>query len=487
MKNLKLYSKKICKALLILFPLVFFFSYFPIISFGSNDYMNFELSLPEIWLVLFFIISLPQVKDIYNYYGKKKLLITAVLPAYFSLTILWSENRPRALLTAGLFWLLVFAALMIIYYLKNDKQKKLRTSLIKTLLISATAVAAFCWFQCILDVAGVSRDATLLCRGCVSSTFGFPHPSGFAIEPQFMGNLLLAPVLLSFYLLMKKRGSTLLTLFLTTTLFLTLSRGAIYAFIIAFVLMLILTKKKSMVIRPIAYAFISLIVSIVCFGFLSVLGPTSDTFVAGTTKAIHQLSLGVIDLRPEEIKNPTPTESENDPNQTSDIGTHKSMVVFTPENSNYDSNAASFSGYVAESTDTRLSLNSLAIKTWATSPQYVLIGAGLGSAGPAMHRVSPDEIGPKEIVQNEYVSLLLETGLLGIILLVAVVIFTTVSLYKHKLIKNNALFFSVVIGFALTLLFFSGLPNALHIYLFPLIFFNFNFRSKDNFLIANKV
>ena len=487
MKN---FSINVTKYLLILFPPVFFFSYFPIIALGSNNYMNFELSLPEIWLVIFFLFSLPQLKTVYKFYNPKILLLATILPLYFTLTIIWSENRPRAILTAGLFWLLIFAALNLVYRLKTDKTKKLHASLIKSLLVSATAVSIFCWIQCILDVAGVPRDATLLCRGCVSISFGFPHPSGFAIEPQFMGNLLLAPVLLCFYLLSKFQKTPknikkrlyiiLLTLFLTSTLFLTLSRGAIYAFVVALVIMLMLIRKKSMLIRSIAYAFISLAVALVAFGTFSTLGPTSDTFFDGTAKAIHQLSLGKIDFRSDRVKNAT------------DANTETNTTVEASATSTDDATESAFSGYVAESTNVRLGLNSLAIKTWVTSPKYVLVGAGLGSAGPAMNRAFPDEIGPKEIVQNEYVSLLLETGLVGVILLASVVIFTTVALVKHqktarKTVLITPLFVSVTLGFSLTLLFFSGLPNALHLYLFPLLFLDYNLRSKDDFLITEKV
>lgn len=471
MKKLNYLSKKASIGLLLILPPIFFFSYYPIITLGNNDYMNFELSLPEIWLVLFSLCQVPRIKTLYNYYGPKKLLFASIFPLYLSLSILWSENRPRAILTAGLLWLLIFATLNIIIFLKSDKTKKLQSSLIRILLVSAVAVSAFCWLQCILDVVGVSREATLLCRGCVSSTFGFPHPSGFAIEPQFMGNLLLAPTLLSFYLLIKKRGSTLLTLFLSTTLFLTLSRGAIYAFIFAFILMLILIRKKTMLFRPIAYAFISLVLALVSFGFLANFSSTSDDFITGTTKAIHQLSLGKIDLRPERVKDEVVSSESSQPADTDDA----------------KEGSSSFSGYVEESTNTRLGLNSLAIRTWTSSPKYLLIGAGLGSAGPAMHNAFPDEIGPKEIVQNEYVSLLLETGLLGVAIIMTVVIFTTVYLVKRKIFANNPLFISIVFAFALTLLFFSGLPNALHIYLFPLLLFNFNLGSKDDFLVADKV
>ena len=495
MKN---FTKIVSRYLLILFPPVFFFSYYPIISLAESESMNYELSLPEIWLVLFFLLSLPQLKNIYHFYGVKKLGIAVAIPIYLSLAVIWSENRSRTILTAGLFWLLVFAGLNLIYYLKTDKTNKLRNSLIKSLLISAVAISIFCWIQCILDVIGVPRDATLLCRGCISTTFGFPHPSGFAIEPQFMGNLLLAPVLLCFYLLSKnfktrKRSICLilLTLFLTATLFLTLSRGAIYAFLLALTLMLVLIRKKPAVIKSLTCASFSLILALVSFGVFSAVGPTNDTFLSGTTKAIHQLTLGKIDLRPDEAKTDAktaPSSSETEPQSQSIAGAEQSVsTVPSQASSALDDTASHFSGYVAESTDTRLGLNSLAIKTWTTSAQYIIVGAGLGSAGSAMHKAFPAEIGPKEIVQNEYVSLLLETGIFGIVVIALVVIFTTVHLAKRKLLRHNSLFVSVVFGFALTLLFFSGLPNALHLYLFPLLFFNFNLRAEDNFLVADKV
>lgn len=481
---MKKFAEKIVKYLLILFPPLFFFSYYPIISLGSDNYMNFELSLPEIWLVLFFFVSLPSFKVIYKFYGWKKLALTALIPGYLTLSVIWSENRPRAILTAGLLWLLVFAALQLIYRLKMDKTGKLRTSLIKSLLVSAVVVSAFCWLQCILDIMSIPREATLLCRGCIATTFGFPHPSGFAIEPQFMGNLLLAPVLLCYYLLSKPFTKTssrnwfiVLTLFLSTTLFLTLSRGAIYAFLVALFVMFMLIRKRSMLFHGIACAFISLIIALTSFGVFSALGPTPDTFIDGATKAIHQLTLGKVDFRPTAASNSFNTNTDS---SISDITT-KLTDTTKPDN------AAHFSGYVEESTNTRLSLNSLAIRTWLTSPRFILIGTGLGSAGPAMNHAFPTEIGPKEIVQNEYVSLLLETGLVGAAIILAVVIFTTVYLAKKKFLKTNPLFICVIIGFSFTLLFFSGLPNALHLYLFPLLLFNFNRSTKDDFLIENKI
>ena len=453
---------KIRDVLLILMPAVLFFSFHPVIALGTDNYMNFELSLPEIWLLAFFFVNLPEIKKLAKFYGLKKTAIAFVLPIYFSLSIIWSANRTRAILTCGIFWLLVFAALNIIYMLKT--KPKMQATLQKSLLISAAAVSVFCLLQCALDLAGISQKYTLMCDGCTYKMFGFPHPNGFAIEPQFMGNLLLAPALFCLYLLTTKKyifkkplAQIIISVLIITVLFLTLSRGAIYAFLVAAAIQQIylLAKHKKSILKSTSLVIVSFIIALSMQGLFAAISKTSDTFYSGITKSIHQLSLGKIDLRPQVAET---SSTEN-----------------TTEESR-------FSGYVAESTDTRVNLNSLAIKTWASSPKYLIVGTGLGSAGIAINNYAPSEIGPKEIVQNEYASLLLETGLLGYVI---VLVIATYAIKKaDKKSKSAPLLFSILLGFALTLLFFSGLPNALHIYLFPLLFVS---TAKHHAVVAKKV
>ena len=50
--------KKIYRFLLILLPVLLYFSYFPVIALGKDATMNFELSLPLIWLVAFDVVAL---------------------------------------------------------------------------------------------------------------------------------------------------------------------------------------------------------------------------------------------------------------------------------------------------------------------------------------------------------------------------------------------------------------------------------------------
>lgn len=444
---------RIQKFLIYILPATLFFSYHPVISLGSTDSMNLELSLPLIWLAVFFLVCLPNIPNIIKKIKIKTLIILSLVPTYLTLSCFWSNNPLRGILTSGILWLVIFAALNIFIQKDNFKAK----SICKMLLIPTVIISAFCWLQSILDVLQVSRGITLLCLGCSYIAFGFPHPNGFAIEPQFMGNLLIAPALLCFYLLTFKKsqknrlGLLATTIFITSTLFLTFSRGAIYAFSLGLALLLILqfpikkysTKKANQNLKTsaivIGVACLSFILSLTAQGVFSIMSPTSDNFWTGVTKSIHQLSLGRIDLRPN-IDQPD-------------------IIV--------DAATSTFSGYVAESTDTRVNLTNLAIKTWLSSPTNILFGVGLGSAGVSVYELFPAEIGrSKEIIQNEYASLLLESGLVGCCLILMLVVF----LFKQiKLTKNQNYLFSLLFAFGLTIFFFSGLPNALHIYLLPVL------------------
>ncbi len=465
---------KISDFLLMLMPVVLFFSYYPIITIGANETMNLELSLPEIWLILYTLCSLPQIKKLWHFFSFRGFCLAGAVPLYFTISLIWSANRLRTFLTVGLLWLLAFAILNIIYRLKNDPQAKMRTILMRVLLGSAVAVSLFCFLQGFLDVLGVSRDYTLLCHGCVATTFGFPHPNGFAIEPQFMGNLLIAPVLLCFYLLnsstkqlkiWNQKIIIVITVFLSVTLFFTFSRGAVYAVGVGFILqniLLYLSNDKSTKLKKIGESLLlfgfSFLISLCLQGVFSAVGPTNDTFSSGVAKAIHHLSLGVIDLRSSDIESHFNNETE-------------SSIVSEKEYEEPELQQASFSGYVKESTERRLELNDYALATWGSSSQYVLVGTGIGAAGVAMNRYFSAEIGAKEIVQNEYVSLLLEGGIIGVAIIAIVFVVVVKEILRKRKLADDALFWSVILSFMISLLFFSGLPNALQIYLLPALLF----------------
>ncbi len=463
---------KIFRGLIYILPAVLFFSYFPVISLGSSETMNFEFSLPLLWLSFFDLIALIMFfkKHDFSFFKKWRWLL---FPIFITISLIWTDNLVRGILTCGIMWMVVFAIYSILRFREEfyDGQN-FYSVFLKFFFGSALLVSAWCVVQCVLDVAGVPREYTLLCQGCVYGAFGFPHPNGFAIEPQFMGNLLLAPALVAAWLLMKKNKNLdslcfkFSFFFIVSALFLTFSRGAIYAFIVAMIFMSVINRPKRLprdtlkAVRPSLWSRIKrfralgALWSIIAFSFLFTLNfqgvmaqvsPTNDTYVSGISKVLNHLSLGIIDVRGE-----IETEAVNN-----DVAAD---------------NKATFDGYVEESTNVRMEFTKNAVKVWSRDFRTMLFGVGIGGAGQAMYDAGLIGV-PKEIVQNEYASLLLETGLVGVLIL----IFTFVMFLKN--IRKNPISIIILtlgVAYSVSLLFFSGFANALQIYLLlPVIYIVF--------------
>ena len=506
------------KNLLNILPLFLFFSYYPVISLGRGEAMNFELSLPLIWLVVFDTVAVVlMIKRRILWKGLKgKWWLWVLLPVWLTVSVLWSLNFVRGLLTMGILWLIYIAGYGM-WQLKGLLDAEFRRRWWKWFFGATFLVCAWCVVQCMLDVAGVSRECTLLCPGCTYHMFGFPHPNGFAIEPQFMGNLLLAPAIVTAWIILKKDDcnsafrarrrsgpssradrafylgrnlrrslKTLLPVVLcfiiTATLFLTFSRGAIYAFIVAMVFMSVICRPKRLTrdtlegarlslwsrvkrFRALGTVWLIIICAFVCAlnlqGVMAQVSPTNDTYTDGVAKVVNQLSLGVIDIRGDEVvEKPVENSEDNRGGGTDENGTGESEKIGALEESNTREEAV-FDGYVAESTDTRLRLTGAAVTVWKRDFKTAIFGVGLGGAGWALYAegLSP---APKEIVQNEYASLLLETGIVGVVLLIL-----TLVLVIKVMIRSSAsgALLALLVAYGVTLLFFSGLPNALQIYL----------------------
>lgn len=518
---------KIQQIMLLCLPFCLFFSYHPVIPIFSTSTTNFELSIPLLWLLIFAILSLPENFRLYinslrvvikakshankaprpssrhktdKLYPHFLRLFILAYPFFVTVNSIGSPNFLRAILTSGVIWCICLSLLTILQNISQYKTQ-IGKSFNKNLLIAGTLASAFCWLQSILDIAGVPREFTFLCKGCTSTVFGFPHPNGFAIESQFMANLLLAPIFLSlFYLLERpknhsnklnsdpypasKLGHFLrfgLPLFLIATLYLTLSRGAIFSFWVSVFVLFIyqivkLIKQKScrreiLFRQPLIFSavvFLPFFFTLSAQGLFTELGPTSHTFFDGVSTSVSQLSLGRIDLTKVFHKtnenNKSHESHESNKLHLSDLNTDAAASV---------QKAPQFTSYIEESTNIRLNLNHLALSSWRTSLRRMLVGVGLGAAGLTLYQEFPELGSPKEIIQNEYLAILYEQGICGVIMIICVAILFVLTYKLHNKNHEKTSIYGRVLAlsFALTLCFFSGLPNALHIYLLtPLLF-----------------
>ena len=530
---------KIQKVMLLCLPFCLFFSYHPVIPIFSTSTTNFELSIPLLWLLIFAILSLPENFRLYIYslriviktkslvnktsrpssrhktdklYPHFLRLFTLIYPFFVTVNSIGSPNFLRAILTSGVIWCICLSLLTILQNISQYKTQ-IGKSFNKNLLIASTLASAFCWLQSILDIAGVPREATFLCKGCISTVFGFPHPNGFAIESQFMANLLLAPIFLSLFYLLEgpknhsnklnsdpypasKLGHFLrfgLPLFLIATLYLTLSRGAIFSFWVSVFVLFIyqivkLIKQKScrreiLFRQPLIFSvvvFLPLFFTLSAQGLFTELGPTSHTFFDGVSTSISQLSLGRIDLTKVFHKTNENNKSHESHETHEAHEAHKTHESNKLHLSDLNTDAAAsvqkapqFTSYIEESTNIRLNLNRLALSSWRTSLRRMLAGVGLGAAGLTLYQEFPELGSPKEIIQNEYLAILYEQGICGVIMIIctAILFVLTYKLHNKNHEKTSIYGCVLALSFALTLCFFSGLPNALHIYLLtPLLF-----------------
>ena len=230
---------------------------------------------------------------------------------------------------------------------------------------------------------------------------------------------------------------------------------------------------------------------------MSEFGPTSDTFLGGVSRSLSQMTLGRIKIPLPEAKNPSATSNESSSLAPNDN-------VSTNSNTNSSANSTSttplFDGYIAESTDIRVKLSKMGLQPATSYPKQFFFGSGLGSSGVALYQMFPELGSTKEITQNQYVAILVETGFIGILIVFcsgACVIYLCYSRQKsieqsskqsskqpskQSMKKSNftgltsniapakLYFISLILAYAASVCFFSGLPNALHIYLVPILY-----------------
>lgn len=429
---------------LLLAPAVIWFSYYPNFHVFRSSGMNIEFSLVMIYILCLALLALPRIyKQRRELLKNKFVLVIGGLVLWNIVSILWASNPVRAVLTSGV-WLVLY--IDFLGMIASEKTKKLAPFLADILIISASLISLGAIVQVIY---GTWFDWGL-CTGCLASGFGFVRPSMFAIEPQFLGNLLIAPIVIVFYKAITKKTSKghYLALFLMmVAMYLTLSRGAIFALVIALICLAIFYKKTfwSNLVLLAGFMLGSFAAGVLIHATFTELNPrVSDGFYDSVSKSVNQLSLGVIRL-------PEASGADSGEETTEDVSSG-----LRPED---EAEKAVFDGYVEKSTDERTSLSRLAIRTWARDARTIIFGVGIGGAGVTIFDYTGATASEYEIVQNEYIETLLERGAIGAALSLIVL---ALFLYRTRRYKWA---WAILIGYLVQWNFFSGTPNSLHIYL----------------------
>lgn len=409
--------------------------------------MNFELSLALIYCVVLALTGLPLIWRSRDVLARSSIVLSSgVFILWSATTIIWSDNPLRGVLSvgiAGVLWLILLAVLA-----DRKRVQKLAPVLTKLLLLATMIICALELAQFVGGIWLSRREPLLLCLGCSAVQFGFVRPNVFAIEPQFLGNMLLLPTLILTRRLIIKRWSrqnVLMFMIALSGLFLTMSRGAIYAFVIgAIVLAVVYYKQWRRLLSGIGLTVAVFVIALAMQGFAAALNPHLTESLGGAiAKVVSQLSLGVINLD---------KPSKSNVNADANVPEQATAKASNEAKPRYD-------GYVAESTDVRTNFSKVALSVWSSNPRNMLIGVGVGGAGVAMARYEHSDWS-KEIVQNEFVEVLMERGVIGLGLLLLLIGMIMYVLWR----SHNVWAWAILIAYLVQYCFFSGLPNALHVY-----------------------
>lgn len=282
-----------------------------------------------------------------------------VMAMLLSLTQAVNLERAYEVLIFILFTIALGVLAVNMIAIKEDLQK-----IIKILLISSLVAAGFGLFQFAGDVVGLPSSITLLKQDYTSVVFGFPRIQAFSQEPLYFADYLFIPICLGLaYFFGKVKGFInrwpiiILTVLLLINFILTVSRGAYLGFIASFVVLGVLLFRQIFTWKHI------------------LIGVTTIAIVGyGVAFAL----------------------SKGDTRATNEFVRH----VFVQDYS------------VGESVQGRLSAFEQALQAYRDHP---ILGIGVGNYGPYT-RGYPGftPFDGWAIVNNEYLEVLAETGLVGI-------------------------------------------------------------------------
>lgn len=294
-----------------------------------------------------------------------------------AISLIFSTYLPRSLVVFGFIIFTSLFAIMMNQFINTTERLE---KVIIVLYWSTMVVCIFGFFQFLGDVVGLPTSLTGLREGYTKAVFGFPRVQAFSIEPLYLGSYLMIPLGVFIALFLAKvpiKSISRLQMFIAILfsiiiLVLTVSRGAYLAFGVLLVVLFILMAR---------HFFSPKIIITATLAGLIAIGAVYWFINKGEDKAYEEF-----------IK-------------------HVLVEDFTE----------------GESVQGRLSEFDYALEMSETNPWF---GVGIGNYGAAKKPYADyAEMDVWDIVNNQYIELLAETGYVGLgafVLIIIVVIWRSI-------------------------------------------------------------
>jgi hypothetical protein len=374
------------------------FSYWPTIILNKADGSGLELAMLS--GVVLSIVGLVSVRSLVATPHLVRLWLPLTLWAVYGivLSLVRADEMALQALRSGYLLSVMGGAVTVSFFMAR---KSLRLDrLMEAWLVVATLASALALAQFILASLGWS---TVIRDTYDVGTFAFPRVHLVSFEPLFFANWLLVPIIYLFYAAQTSIHSTKNTfanILLCVAFFLTLSRGAFVALASIVVLSLFLVQRERLVNELHKYARLllpSLFVALVLVGWS---GSRNDAgFINSIGRYLDHASFGAF--------NPVGGQNVEREKIITKNGQQKDTLV--------TSKAADRIGTVEGSVEGR---RESAASAWSIATESVgnaLFGAGLFRFGEEAHSREPEiYTTPKQVSNNQYLDIFVETGLVGL-------------------------------------------------------------------------
>lgn len=414
-------------------------SYQPMISLGMASSAHLEISATIIAGLIFIGASLPRLwQHRWAVMTNRWLQLLGLLVAVAIISLLYTSDATRgAVLTGFMLYLWLLCAAIVI---QIDAVIRFRQLLMTIAALSVVLSCLWAWCQILATSFGVPAWMVALPSWYDPGVFGFSRPTALFAEPQFLANFLLIPVIwLSAAYLREGRLARWQSVILwlgSATLFATISRGGYLSLAVALVIMGAVhmsTWRRG--VRLVAYHLLVFAVTISLLGVAAQIYPRDTISGMSAVRAIvDQLSLGTIH---QPLLAPT----------TSGPATTSPAPVAPP------------AGYQINSTISRTSMASDAIALWSHDGSTILRGVGVGGFGESLARANPG-YARGNVVNNQFIEILTELGVIGLGMFIASLAYPVYAAYRRRCWVGSIMIVALVIQWN----FFSGNPNALHIW-----------------------
>lgn len=251
--------------------LVMFFFVLPFERIPTIEISGFTIKISYMIGILILVLSFFNLKALkLKWFSSDKFLIAFFLISLAATLLNYSTLGTRGLVIISL-WLFVF----VIYFAisKYPIDAKLLKRIEDALLISTLLICIFGFFQFFGDLLNLSPSITFLRPAYQKMIFGFPRIQSVALEPLYFASFLFFPLFISIKRYFSNRiifGQYFwLNLLILTSFVLTISRGAYLALgIVVLLLGIVIIFKFREYLKIFGGLILSLIVAVALSTFL---------------------------------------------------------------------------------------------------------------------------------------------------------------------------------------------------------------------------